>query len=362
MRVAVYPADEGGCGHYRLIWPATALRDQGHDVDLRLGSESKGQIRALYQHTEEGPRVMALGTPIDADVVVLQRPLDRDLVDLIPHIQKSGSVVVVEIDDDFRSLSARNIAWKAAHPRTDPNKNWLHLDRACELADWVTCSTPALANRYGKHGRVSVIPNYVPERYLKEERIPKDCGDDNVYVGWTGSVNTHPDDLQVMGDGLRRAMRKDPRIKFAVVGSGLGVNKKAGLPLSYPLQVTGWLPIDRFTTAMAQFDVGLVPLEPSPFNNAKSWLKGLEFAALGVPFIASPVEQYRALADMGIGTLAENPHDWRHRILGLLHSGSAAEQGALFRERVDKQDLLIERRAVEWWYAWIQAHMSRLAA
>jgi predicted Zn-dependent protease len=30
----VIPADEGGCGHYRLAWPAIALRNLGHDVTL----------------------------------------------------------------------------------------------------------------------------------------------------------------------------------------------------------------------------------------------------------------------------------------------------------------------------------------
>lgn len=354
----MYPADESGCGHYRLIWPAKALQDQGHDVQLRLTSRKEGEIHALYQGTPEGERVVALGAPVDADVVVLQRPLDRDLVDLIPYLQRAGSAVVVEIDDDFRTLSPRNVAWKQAHPRTDPNKNWLHLDRACELADWVTCSTPALAARYGKHGRVSIVPNYVPERYLKVQRIPKDDGDDRIYVGWTGSVNTHPDDLQAMGNGLHKAIQKDPRIQFAVVGSGLGVNKRAGLPVSYPLQVAGWLPIDQFTEAMAQFDLGLVPLEHSAFNQAKSWLKGLEFASLGVPFIASPTHQYQSLHDLGIGSLANSANDWRFGILSSLDY--TAERGVLLREKVDRNDLVIERRAIEWWLAWMQAHLNRV--
>jgi hypothetical protein len=39
--------------------------------------------------------------------------------------------------------------------------------------------------------------------------------------------------------------------------------------------------------------VGLVPLTRGPFNEAKSYLKGLEYAAAGIPFIATPTEEYQ---------------------------------------------------------------------
>src|SRR6185369_9512770 len=34
VRVVVHPADQGGCGWYRLIFPSQTLQAQGHDVVL----------------------------------------------------------------------------------------------------------------------------------------------------------------------------------------------------------------------------------------------------------------------------------------------------------------------------------------
>ena len=38
--------------------------------------------------------------------------------------------------------------------------------------------------------------------------------------------------------------------------------------------------------AIDNITVGMVPLALTPFNQAKSYIKGLEFAARGVPFVA----------------------------------------------------------------------------
>lgn len=57
-----------------------------------------------------------------------------------------------------------------AEPTTNREQNGKWLGVAWERADLVTCSTPALAERYGKHGRVAILPNYVPASYLEIAR------------------------------------------------------------------------------------------------------------------------------------------------------------------------------------------------
>lgn len=353
MRVTVYPADNGGCGHYRMIWPARALIEQGFDIDLVLPDSGDDRLNVNIM---DG-RVFNLVDPPDSDVVVLQRPLRRHLVDTIPLLQKQGKIVVVEVDDDFRHISSRNAAWASCQP-SHSERNWKHLERACDMADWVTVSTPALVQRYGYHGRVSVLPNYVPERYLSIEVEPQQ----DTYLGWSGSVANHPDDLQVVGPGVARALQAT-NAKFAVVGTGVGVHRKLHLPPRLSIQISDWLPIDRYPEAMAQLNVGIVPLELSPFNQAKSWLKGLEFAALGVPFVASPTQQYEALFHQyRIGELANHPRAWERKLVEHLGDPyTTAKWGQSYKRRVDMHDLVIERRATEWMMVWANAWKGRNA-
>jgi glycosyltransferase involved in cell wall biosynthesis len=59
------------------------------------------------------------------------------------------------------------------------------------------------------------------------------------------------------------------------------------------------------------FDVGLAPLYPSRFSESKSAIKCLEYAALGIPVIASDCAAYRDFVVHGVtGFLVRRDHEW----------------------------------------------------
>lgn len=350
MRVTIYPADTGGCGHYRLIYPAQVLQADGMDVQI----EVDGKLPALVIDVpgDDGVEQRIVGcAQLETDVVVLQRPLTADIYQLIPHIQKQGIAVVVEVDDDFTCIPPGNPAFAHCHPRLSPQRNWHHLNRAIALADMVTVSTSALARRYGQHGRVAVLPNYVPQRYL-DIIHPLGVGDPPV-IGWTGTPLTHVGDLEQVGPGLARAMfGTDARFR------ALGSRFTAGV-----LGVEGdWVEwnhdLSTYVRDVARLDIGLVPLHDSAFNRAKSWLKGLEYAALGVAFVASPTPEYRSLVKMGAGILASRPREWEKQIRALIEDETyrivMAESGRAVARR-----MTYEAHAGAWWEAWEMAFDHR---
>lgn len=351
MRVAVHPADDGGCGHYRLIFPARALAALGHDV--RLQPDHK--YRAVFQPSVFGDRVVDLDEQVDADVVVVQRPLHRHRYELIKVLQSKGVAVVVEIDDDFHAVHRNNPAWKDAHPLRDKDSNRDWLMRSCEIADLVTVSTHALADRYGRPGRVAILPNLVPEWYLQIDR-PRDG---EVIVGWSGSTHTHVGDLEVTDGAVARAVDA-AGARFGVVGTGAGVKKALGL--SEEPVAAGWVPIDRYPIALAAFDVGVVPLRPSRFNEAKSSLKMSEMAAVGVPAVGSPTGPNFDLVKIGAGLLADTPDDWYCTVRDLALTASMREDVAA-RSREVMMHRTYEGHAHLWWQAWMcAADRSTVAA
>src|SRR5690606_36922629 len=131
-------------------------------------------------------------------------------------------------------------------------------------ADLVTCTTQALADRYAKHGRVQIIPNCVPESWLKVDAP----ANDPLRVGWTGQVATHPFDLESVGTAVADAVDGCGAV-FRSVGSDrpanvLGVKNREHVP---------WCDWGDYPQQTAELDVGIVPLAETPFNEAKSWLK-----------------------------------------------------------------------------------------
>lgn len=355
MRVLVWPADvDGGSGWYRLKFPAFALAAQGADVTVDMKGPVLGWDRD-WSDRDVPPldaRVLTLEQRPDADVVVIQRPARAHWTETIPHLQAAGVRVVVDVDDDFSAIPAGNIAAGHYDPRLNPRHNSEWIARACELADLVTVSTKHLAGVYGRHGRVRVLPNLVPESYLTLTP-PNPLGGT---VGWSGTVDTHPGDLETVGTAVRDALAAHPGWLVHVIGTGKGVAKRLRVER---VSGTGWLPFGAYAGELARLAVGLVPLQLNRFNRGKSCLKLAELSALGVPAVAAPIEDNQRLHAHGIGLLADSPAQWRRHLDDLLGSDDYRAEVA-GRSRAAMAALTYEQWAELWLDAW-ERSLDRLA-
>jgi glycosyltransferase involved in cell wall biosynthesis len=70
---------------------------------------------------------------------------------------------------------------------------------------------------------------------------------------------------------------------------------------------------------MASFDVGLVPLDDTPFEQAKFPFKLLQYLGLGVPAVSSRVGTAAdVIQDGENGLLASSEAEWRHALEELI--------------------------------------------
>jgi len=290
----------------------------------------------------------------DIDLLIVQRPLKQGIHDTIVQAQRQGIPVVVELDDDFETVHPKNMAWREVQPHLSPLSNYEWLRKSMEIADWVTVSTPALT-KYAPHGRVSVLRNCVPESifdirpYYGSERS----------VGWTGTVSTHPGDLDVTGGAMAKLAYRH-KVPFNVIGDGFGVTEALGLNNPYDLNVIPWAPIDEYYQTIANnISVGIVPLEASAFNEAKSNLKGLEMAALGIPFVASPTSEYKRMFKQGIGLIADSPSEWFKKVESLVSDSKRRTTLGNKYSRTVREHYVYERNAKEWYEAWQAAIAHR---
>lgn len=353
MKITVFPADTHGCGYNRLERPAFAAEAEGHEIlvyrgEVALPPKPNPQIVCSVESEDGGLRLNELVQ----DVVVLNRPAKATWLQFIPAFQKRGIAVVVDIDDDIHALHPLDDARAAFDPAVNPDVNWDHLANACRKADLVTCPTPALAERYAGHGRVAVLPNCVPEAMLD---LPRDS--DSKTVGWGGDVKKHRDDLEVTGGAVARAVQAT-NWRFGLLGDVPFAVARA-LGLDRVPKCTGWMSIEAWQVALGTLDVGIVPLAPSVFNEGKSYLKGIEYAARGVPFVASPSAAYRSLAALGLGVLAETPDDWERELRQLMDDESLRITTAMAGREIVKEFHTYEGQGWRWVEAWSQAIANR---
>ncbi len=346
MKVYVYPGDLQGCGYYRLIWPGHVLKALGYDVRLVHPMNNK----RLSGGTNADGELIQVSVPSDADVMVFQRVTSKSMINAIRIMRQNGVAVVIDVDDDMAAIHPANPAWAALHPKVTHKHygeyDWNSAQLACDEATLVTTSSPALINRYARHGRGTVLYNYVPEATLTIPHVETP----NTF-GWGGSLHSHADDPQVCGTAMARLQREG--FKFKIVGSPYGTKEAFRLDAE-PL-TSDIVPIGAWHHELAKLAVGIAPLNDTRFNEAKSWLKMLEYASVGVPPVGSPRAEYRRIHALGVGLLADNPRDWYRHVRRLLNDDAYRIDMGLAARQVVAERLTIEANAMKWWHAWQEA-------
>lgn len=348
MTIYVYPADTSGCGHYRLIWPAQVVQKLG--LQVKIVSPSERNPETSLSGEVKGDQLVKVHYPQDATAIIMQRPTHKILHQAVKLLREKENIpVIIDMDDDLSCIHPANPAFGSMHPSNDNNgHNWRYAEIACKNASLVTTSTDALMRSYASHGRGRVLWNCVPERFLN---IPVP---ERTHFGWAGSLGSHPDDLDPLGSSVSQLTRMG--YQFKVISNGKGVAEKLGLD---SVNDTGMIPMAQWPNAVSQLKVGIAPLADTKFNRAKSWLKPLEYSALGIPWVASPREEYvRLHKQKHGGLLARKPHQWISTIKRLMNDESFyKEQSESVKEKAKM--FTYERRAHLWAEAWMEIIETR---
>jgi glycosyltransferase involved in cell wall biosynthesis len=342
MKVLGLAADNGGCGFYRLRAPAEEAAKLGVDISIESGLD-------VTAHTDADGMVTVQEIKVDVDLIICQRPLDNSMTAVIKQAKRQGIATMVEIDDDFSTVHTQNVAHSAMIGKTAGHQ-W--VDTAASIADHVSISTPQLA-KYARHGRYSVLRNCVPSSIFD---TPQQKSNQSwPRVGWTGTVQTHPTDLQETKGRIGEVLKANG-LPFNVIGDGSQVATHLRLDRDTEVFATGWVDLDMYYQYVYSFiDIGIVPLELSPFNQAKSALKGLEYAALGIPFVASPTREYERLEAYGIGKTAQSPGEWKKHLQRMIDRPAETERIAReARDRIEAEHTY-RVNAPQWIEAWEKA-------
>lgn len=128
-------------------------------------------------------------------------------------------------------------------------------------------------------------------------------------IGWMGSPSTiHY--LQALAPVFQRLAR-DRGLKLHVVGAELKIEgvEVVSIPWRYETEVA----------EIGRFDIGVMPLDETPWSEGKCGLKLIQYLAAGVPAVASPVAVNRKIVEgSGGGLLATCHAEWEQQLLRLL--------------------------------------------
>jgi glycosyltransferase involved in cell wall biosynthesis len=181
----------------------------------------------------------------------------------------------------------------------------------CRLASHVMVGNPYLAE-YSRqfNSNVTMIPTTIDlEKYQMRERAANDAP---VVIGWTGSFST-VQHLDTLRGALRKLAQRD-RFRLRVIGT-----PKYSLD-GIEVDAMDWraeTEVDDLRTA----DIGIMPLPDDGWSKGKCGLKALQFMALGIPTICSPVGVNTDIIQDGEnGFIAGTEEEWVQKLGALIRS------------------------------------------
>jgi glycosyltransferase involved in cell wall biosynthesis len=290
------------------------LSPSGHDLLQQQGdawAKALETVRGTLRRLRDVPRVSGF------DLVLVHREALLFGPPWIEALAARRRPLVFDLDDAIYLPTASGVnRWVAALRPASKTA------RVCRMARHVTAGNSVLANFARQHSRaVTVIATTIDTDVYRPRRPDTHH---RPVVGWTGSGTTLPYLGQVAG-ALRRVAR-DADFELRVIG---GEARLEGVSV----HCQPWRPASEVEDIL-QFDIGIMPLADDEWSRGKCGLKALQYMALEIPPVLSPVGVNTEIVRDGVdGLHARTEDEWVAKLLLLLRDpelrrrlGSAARR------------------------------------
>ena len=291
---------------YRVLAHRDALEGAGFATEVQLQSGSRSKLGRVPARLAE--LVADTWGSLPADILFIHR---RTYPPFFARRQRRPGVPLVFDFDDALYLPPPS-ASQDEGTRGRFRRNFLATVVA---ADLVLCGNPELASQV-PNGRTAILPTPVDCELFRPEAM-KPAADP--VVGWVGHADNLPF-LEALADPLREVARRHPNFRLVVAADR--PPKIDGVPVEF----RPWNLEDE-VRCFDEIRVGLMPLEDTPWTRAKCAFKALQYMALGIPPVVSPVGMNREIVvDGDNGFVAVHPEEWVRSIDALLTDNAMAHR------------------------------------
>jgi glycosyltransferase involved in cell wall biosynthesis len=266
-----------------------------NELPCRLGKYPPAQtmLRPLWLLALLGEQARNYAALREYDVVLLQREI---VSKLLTFERWTGPRTLLDVDDAIYLYRSGYVARRLA-----------------EQAALVVCGNAHLAEWFSQwNPKVRIIPTGVDtDRYRLAERS---SADGEGVIGWIGtSSNLH--EIAAIERPLVEVLSRFPRAKLRVIS-----DRPPKLPRidAERLEYVPWSE-EAEVGHLQGMDIGIMPLQPSPWALGKCSFKMLQYMACGVPSVVSAVGMNAEIARMGECSLAvRDSTEWVDALTDLL--------------------------------------------
>ena len=175
------------------------------------------------------------------------------------------------------------------------------------------------AERYNRN--VIHMPTLVDHLHFSRSGV--DHARKDVYtIGWVGGGPEHfkKGNFHILKPVLDELARRGYKFQIYLVGTrGHELLEKLFVSMHYGLTIVPFVPYDHVPEQIHMFDVGVMPLQDTPFERAKCAAKAIQYMACRVPPVVSAVGENTYVVDNGVnGFCVSTIDEWVHALEVLL--------------------------------------------
>jgi glycosyltransferase involved in cell wall biosynthesis len=213
-----------------------------------------------------------------------------------------------------------------------------------DLIRWsrlVTCGNRAIAEYVTEKGAIArIIPTVVDTELFRP--VERWQSDEPLVLGWVGTHSTFPYLVSIFP--VLQDLAQRYRFRLKVVGAGEENIHLSGVKI----ENLKW-ELEREVSDFQSIDIGLYPIDASLYSSnwaaAKSGFKAIQYMAVGIPYVASPVGAAAEIGEVGkTHFLAQTPDEWHNALACLISDavkrrtmGAAARDHAITHYAVPAQ-------------------------
>lgn len=244
------------------------------------------------------------------------------------RFSKSRAKLFFDFDDSIWLLDVSN-ANKAFSWLKNPNKT----SKIISFSDVILAGNAYLADYARQFNKnVKIIPTTIDT--IEYTRVKNN--NTSVCIGWSGSLTTLKHFDFAVPFLVKLKQKFGDKISIKVIGDGTYVNEKLGI------KGLPWKK-ENEVEELSTFDIGIMPLPDDKWASGKCGLKGLQYMALEIPTIMSPVGVNSTIIQDGQnGFLASTENEWIEKLTLLIESKE-------LREKIGKagRKTVVEKYSVE---------------
>jgi glycosyltransferase involved in cell wall biosynthesis len=319
LALASYPV-EAAATRYRLQQFVAPLAERGITLEVRPFLDSR-QFASLYRREQLARKALGLmrsafrrfgdvARARRADVLLVQREAMMFGPPLIEWLSSRAGKrpLVLDLDD------ATYVSYTSpTYGRLASRLKW--FSKTDDLIRWarvVTCGNRSIAEYVtGKGGRARIIPTVVDTERFRPRPVQPER--DPPVLGWIGTHSTFQY-LETISPALQELARSFS-FRLKVVGAGSG--HEIEIP-GVEIENLDWS-MEREIEDFQSFDIGLYPVAADEWASGKSGFKAIQYMAVGIPYVASPVGANREIGEPGATHfLASTKTEWTQALGNLI--------------------------------------------